>query len=391
MTAAVIIEAARTPIGRYRGGLSTVRADHLGAAVLRALAERAGIASTEIGDVVFGCVTQVGEQCANIGRTSLLGAGWPETIPGMTVDRKCGSSEAAIHVGVGELLSGAFDVVVAGGAENMSRVRMGGNREVYGEAFGWGVTERFPQISQGEAAERLADLYGFTRDELDDYAIESHRRAAAAADAGYFDREIVPLDVDAWREKDSEGSAVRVARDETIRRDTSRAKLAGLKTSFRADGRVTAGNSSQISDGAAALLITTEDKARQLGLRARARIRAVATVGSDPTLMLTGPITATRRVLERARLTLNDIDLFEVNEAFAPVPLLWMREMGVSHERLNVNGGAIALGHPLGATGARIMTTLLHEMERRGARLGLQSICCAGGLGTATIIERLGD
>lgn len=391
MTAAVIIEAARTPIGRYRGGLSTVRADHLGAAVLRALAERAGIASSEIGDVVFGCVTQVGEQCANIGRTSLLGAGWPETIPGMTVDRKCGSSEAAIHVGVGELLSGAFDVVVAGGAENMSRVRMGGNREVYGEAFGWGVTERFPQISQGEAAERLADLYGFTRDELDDYAMESHRRAAAAADAGYFDREIVPLDVAAWREKNSEGSAVPVARDETIRRDTSRAKLAGLKASFRADGRVTAGNSSQISDGAAALLITTEDRARQLGVRARARIRAVATVGSDPTLMLTGPITATRRVLERARLTLNDIDLFEVNEAFAPVPLLWMREMGVSHERLNVNGGAIALGHPLGATGARIMTSLLHEMERRGARLGLQSICCAGGLGTATIIERLGD
>ena len=388
MTSAVIIEAVRTPIGRYRGGLASVRADHLGALVLRALAERAGVASNEVGDVVFGCVTQVGEQCANIGRTSLLSAGWPETIPGMTVDRKCGSSEAAIHVSVGELSSGAFDVVVAGGAENMSRVRMGGNRELYGEAFGWGVTERFPQVSQGEAAERVADLYGFTREMLDDYAIESHRRAAAAADAGYFDREIVPVDVAAWRERGSEGTATPVASDETIRRDTSRAKLAGLKTPFRENGRVTAGNSSQICDGAAALLIMTEDKAHALGLRPRARIRAVATVGSDPTLMLTGPLAATRRVLERAGLTLDDIDLFEVNEAFAPVPLMWMKEMGVSHERLNVNGGAIALGHPLGATGARIMTSLLHEMERRGARLGLQSICCAGGLGTATIIER---
>ncbi len=391
MSAAVIIEAVRTPIGRYRGGLASVRADHLGALVLRALAERTGIASSEVGDVVFGCVTQVGEQCANIGRTALLGAGWPETIPGMTVDRKCGSSEAAIHVGVGELSCGAFDVVVAGGAENMSRVRMGGNREVYGEAFGWAVTDRFPQVSQGEAAERVADRYGFTREMLDDYAIESHRRAAAAADAGYFDREIVPVDVSAWRERGVEGEALAVARDETIRRDTSRAKLAGLKTVFRDVGRVTAGNSSQICDGAAALLIMTEDKARALGLRPRARIRAVATVGSDPTLMLTGPLAATRRVLERARLTLDDIDLFEVNEAFAPVPLMWMKEMGVTHERLNVNGGAIALGHPLGATGARIMTSLLHEMERRGARLGLQSICCAGGLGTATIIERCAD
>ena len=389
MTGTVIVEAVRTPIGRFSGGLACVRADHLGAAVLRSLVARSGIATGEIGDVVFGCVTQVGEQCANIGRTSLLGAGWPETIPGMTVDRKCGSSEAAIHVAVGEVTSGAFDVVVAGGAENMSRVRMGGNRELYGEAFGWGVTDRFPQISQGEAAERLADLYGFTRDDLDDYATKSHRRAAQAADAGYFDREIMPVDVGAWRERGTEGEAGMAARDETIRRDTSRAKLSGLKPAFRTDGKVTAGNSSQISDGAAALLVMTEEKARMLGMRPRARIRAIATVGSDPTLMLTGPVAATRRVLERAKLSLADIDLFEVNQAFAPVPLLWMREMGVSHRHLNVNGGAIALGHPLGATGARIMTTLLHELERCGARFGLQAVCCAGGLDTATIIERL--
>lgn len=390
MANVVIVEAARTPVGRFRGGLKDVRADHLGAAVLGALVERTGLAPQQVDDVVFGCVSQVGEQCGNIARTALLSAGWPESIPGMTVDRKCGSSEAAVHVAIGSIAAGQADVVIAGGAESMTRVPMGGNRDVHGMPFGWRLSERFALTSQGEAAERLCDLWQFDRAALDDYAIESHRRAARAADAGHFDREIVPVSLTDWSERES-GSQGVVSRDETIRRDTSREKLGTLKTSFRPEGgRVTAGNASQISDGAAAVLLTREDHARKLGLRARARIVASATVGSDPVLMLTGPIAATRKVLERAGLRLDDIDLFEVNEAFAPVPMVWMREFGVGHERLNVNGGAIALGHPLGGSGARIMTTLLHEMERRQARYGLQAICCAGGLGTATLIERMG-
>ena len=387
----VIVEAARTPVGRFRGGLKGVRADHLGAAVLAALVQRAGITPEQVDDVVFGCVSQVGEQCANIARTALLSAGWPETIPGMTVDRKCGSSEAAVHVAIGSIAAGLADAVVAGGAENMTRVPMGGNRDVHGVPFGWRVNERFALTSQGEAAERLCDLWNLDRAALDDYAIESHNRAARASDNGHFDREIVPLVLADWRERDDETSDGVLASDETIRRDTSREKLAKLKTSFRPEGgRVTAGNASQISDGAAALLLMGADHAKALGVRARARIVAAATVGSDPVLMLTGPIAATRKVLERAGLSLSDIDLFEINEAFAPVPMIWMKEFGVNHDRLNVNGGAIALGHPLGGSGARIMTTLLHEMERRQVRYGLQAICCAGGLGTATIIERLG-
>ena len=390
MREVVIVEAARTPIGKFRGGLRDVRADHLGAIVLGELVRRAGIEAQRVDDVVFGCVTQVGEQCGNIARTALLSAGWPETIPGMTVDRKCGSSEAAIHVAFGQILAGVCDVVVAGGAENMSRVPMGGNRDVHGQPFGWKLLERFEQVGQGEAAERVSDRWGFTRVELDDYALHSHQRAAAAADLGYFAREIVPVPVQEWSETRGAEAVVNFAQDETIRRGTSAEKLATLKTSFRPDGRVTAGNSSQISDGAAALLLMSSEVAKSLGRAPRARIRAIATVGSDPTLMLTGPVAATRRVLARAGLALSDIDLFEVNEAFAPVPLMWMRETGVGHEQLNVNGGAIALGHPLGASGARIMTTLLHELERRDATLGLQAICCAGGLATATIIERLG-
>jgi acetyl-CoA acyltransferase len=387
----VIVEAARTPVGRFRGGLKNVRADHLGAAVLGALVERAGMQPQQVDDVVFGCVSQVGEQCGNIARTALLSAGWPESIPGMTVDRKCGSSEAAVHVAIGSIASGQADVVVAGGAESMTRVPMGGNRDVHGVPFGWRLNDRFALTSQGEAAERLCDLWKLDRAALDDYAIESHGRAARAADAGHFDREIVPLALAEWCERGEEETDVMLRKDETIRRETSREKLATLKTSFRPEGgRVTAGNASQISDGAAALLLMGADHAQTLGVRPRARIVAAVTVGSDPVLMLTGPIAATRKVLARAGLRLEDIDLFEVNEAFAPVPMIWMQEFGVSHERLNVNGGAIALGHPLGGSGARIMTTLLHEMERRKVRYGLQAICCAGGLGTATIIERLG-
>jgi acetyl-CoA acyltransferase len=389
VTDVVIVAAARTPIGKFRGTLAGVRADHLGAHVLSALVQRAGVAPAVVEDVVFGCVTQIGEQSANIARTALLGAGWPENIPGLTIDRKCGSGESAVHLASGLISAGAADVVVAGGAENMSRVPMGSNRDLHGEAFGWKVAERFEMTSQGEAAERMADKWHLTREQLDAFAVESHRRATAAAAAGWFRDEIVPVPVMALREKSLEGEVVEFSADETIRPATSADKLGTLKTSFRPDGRITAGNASQISDGAAALMLMSADAAERLRVRPRARIRAVATVGSDPTLMLTGPIAATRRVLEKARLTLDDIDLFEINEAFASVPLAWLKEIGVEHGRLNVNGGAIALGHPLGASGARIMTSMLHELERRGARYGLQAICCAGGLGTATIIERL--
>jgi acetyl-CoA acyltransferase len=388
MSSVVIVAAARTPVGRFRGSLADVRADHLGAHLIKELIGRAGLTSAQVDDVIFGCVTQVGEQSANIARTSILGAGWPVTIPGMTIDRKCGSAEAAVHVAAGAIAAGAADIVIAGGAESMSRVPMGGNRDVHGEPFGWLASQRFDLVSQGEAAERMVDAWSLSRENLDEYAIESHRRAAAAADSGFFRDEIVPIPV-AFLSENRESAAPLFANDETIRRDTSKEKLAKLKTSFRPEGRVTAGNASQISDGAAAVLLMSDNAAQRLGVKPRARIRALTTVGSDPTLMLTGPIAATQKVLQRAGLTKEDIDLYEVNEAFACVPLIWMRELGISNERLNVNGGAIALGHPLGASGARIMTTLLHELERRQARFGLQAICCAGGMATATILERL--
>ncbi|MDV8042141.1 thiolase family protein [Pseudomonas aeruginosa] len=386
----VIVDAVRTPIGRFRGSLAGVRADHLGALVIGRLLERVDLSPAQVDDVIFGCVTQIGEQSANIARTALLGAGWPVTIPGLTVDRKCGSGEVAVHLAAGLIAAGSADIVVAGGAENMSRVPMGSNREIHGEAFGWMASERYELTSQGEAAERMADKWSLSRDELDDYAFASHSRAEAAADAGHFANEIVEVPVETLREHGLSEAVAPLRGDETIRRDTSREKLATLKTSFRPEtGRITAGNSSQISDGAAALLLMSAETAQRLGLKPRARVRAFTTVGADPTLMLTGPIAATHKVLKQAGLDIGDIDLFEVNEAFASVPLAWMRETGVSHERLNVNGGAIALGHPLGASGARLMTTLLNELERRGARYGLQAICCAGGMGTATIIERL--
>ena len=385
----VIVGAVRTPVGKFRGSLAGVRADHLGALVIDELVKRAGLTPDVVDDVIFGCVTQIGEQSANIARTSLLGAGWPVTIPGLTIDRKCGSGEAAVHVAAGLIACGAVDVVVAGGAENMSRVPMGSNRDLHGEAFGWMAAERYELTGQGEAAERLCDKWQLSRESLDAFAVESHRRATAAAAAGWFKSEIVPVPVGELREKSLEGDAPLFVADETIRPGTAAEKLATLKSSFRPDGRLTGGNSSQISDGAAVLLLMSAGKAEALGVKARARVRAVVNVGSDPTLMLTGPIAATRLALAKAGLTLDDIDLFEVNEAFAPVPMVWMKEIGVPHEKLNVNGGAIALGHPLGASGARIMTSLLHELERRGARYGLQTICCAGGMATATIIERL--
>lgn len=388
MTGVVIVEAVRTPIGRFRGALAGVRADHLAAATIAAALRRTGLDPAAIDDLILGCVTQIGEQSGGIARTAVLSGTLPETVPGLTIDRKCGSGEAAVHVGAGLIASGACGIVLAGGAENMTRVPMGSNRALQGEVYSPALLERFEIVSQGEAAERIADKWGFDRTALDDFAFESHARAIAAADAGAFDREIEPLDVGAWQEPGGEPGAL-LAADETIRRDTTRERLGMLKTPFREDGRLSAGNSSQISDGAAILMLMSPEKARALGLRPRARIIATTTVGSDPTLMLTGPIAATARVLDKAGLALSDIDLFEVNEAFASVPMAWMAETGIGRDRLNVNGGAIALGHPLGASGARIMTTLLHALEDRGARHGLQSVCCATGMATAMIIERL--
>ncbi len=390
MNTVYVVEAVRTPVGRYRGSLASVRADHLGALVLNAVVERAGIKPNEVDDVIFGCVTQVGEQSANIARTALLSAGWPVSIPGLTLDRKCGSGEVAVHVAAGLIASGAIEVAIAGGAENMSRVRMGGNREIYGDAFGWKASELYELTSQGEAAERVADKWSLSRTQLDQFAVESHRRASIASDGGLFKPEIVPVDVPLWADKEwSEPLPSVFSADETIRPGTHAEKLATLKSSFREEGKLTAGNSSQISDGAAVLLLMSADAVKRLGVKPRAKIVSFATVGSDPTLMLTGPIEATRKVLQKAGLAVSDIDIFEVNEAFAPVPMMWMKELGVEQSRLNVNGGAIALGHPLGASGARIMTSMLHELERRGGRYALQSICCAGGMGTATLIERM--
>jgi len=384
-----IVAAVRTPIGKFRGALAGVRADHLGAHALNELIVRAGVEAGQIDDVIFGNVTQIGEQSANIARTSLLGAGWPVTIPAMTVDRKCGSSEAAIHIGVAQIAAGLSDLVVAGGAEAMSRVPMGSNRAIHGEAYGWMVSDRYELTSQGEAAERISDKYGFDRDALDDFAAESHRRAAAATDAGYFRAETVSVPVGDLAEKDWEGPRDTLDADQTIRRDTSREKLSTLKTSFRGNGRVTAGNASQISDGAAVVLLASEAALKKYGLTPLALIRSVAVVGADPVMMLEGPIAASQKAAGSAGLSFDDIALFEVNEAFASVPLMWMQQTGVGSNRLNVNGGAIALGHPLGATGARLATSLIHELGRTGQKYGLQAICCAGGLATATVYENL--
>lgn len=389
MREVVVVDAARTPIGRFRGGFAGIRADHLGACVLNALVERTKLPVDNVDDVIFGCVTQIGEQCGNIARTSLLSAGWPDSIPGMTVDRKCGSAEAAIHAAYASIAAGMTNIVIAGGAESMTRVPMGSNRDLHGQPFGRLLNARFALTSQGEAAERISDLWNLSAADHDAYAMESHRRAAAAADDGRFGNEIVPVELGAWVDDALAAGDSVVRHDETIRRDTSLEKLAGLKRVFREGGRVSAGNASQICDGAAAVLLAEGNAVRRLGLRVRARILAAVTVGSDPELMLTGPVAATRKVLQQAGLEMDQIDLFEVNEAFASVPLVWLKELGAPHERLNVNGGAIALGHPLGATGARIMTTMLNELERRKGRYALQAICCAGGMATATIIERV--
>jgi acetyl-CoA acetyltransferase family protein len=376
----VIVEAVRTPIGRRNGTLKGVHPVVLAAMSLRELMRRAVVEPELVEDVVMGCVSQVGEQAVNIARNAVLQAGFPIEVPATTVDRQCGSGQQAIHFAANLIQAGVCDITIAAGIESMSRLPIGSSTSTGGNPFPPSLLEEYPLTHQGISAEMIAAKWDIPREELDAFSLRSHQRAAAAADGGYFDRELMSVPL-------ADGSSF--ARDEGIRRDTSLEKLASLQPSFKPDGVITAGNSSQISDGAAALLLMTPEKAAELGLRPRARIVAQKVVGVDPVMMLTGPIPATKAVLAKGGLALDDIDLFEVNEAFAPVVLAWQREIQPDMERVNVNGGAIALGHPLGCSGARLMVTLLHELERRGARYGLQTMCCGGGLGTATIIERL--
>ncbi|MBK9712973.1 MAG: thiolase family protein [Kouleothrix sp.] len=385
MREAVIVEAIRTPIGRRGGRLKEWHPVDLLAHTLEALVRRTGVAPELIDDVIAGCVSQVGEQSVNVGRNAALAAGFPESVPGTTIDRQCGSSQQAIHFAAQGVISGAYDVVVACGVEAMTRVPLGSSFEQGpGRPYGPRMLKRYAGglVHQGVSAEMIAQRWALTREQLDAFSLESHHRAARATAEGHFADQIVPVPV-------QDGAAELIARDEGIRADTSIEKLSTLKPAFREDGTVTAGNASQISDGAAALLIVERRKAEQLGLHPRARFVAFSLAGDDPIQMLTAPIPATRRALERAGLTLDQIDLVEINEAFASVVLAWQRETGADLARVNVNGGAIALGHPLGASGARLMTTLLHELERTGGRYGLQTMCEGGGMANGTIIERL--
>jgi acetyl-CoA acyltransferase len=379
MRETVIVEAVRTPVGKRNGGLSTMHAADLSAVVLRELVDRTGIDPALVDDVVWGCVSQVGDQSSNIGRYSVLAAGWPETIQGTTINRACGSSQQALDFAVQAVMSGQQDVVVAGGVEVMSRVPLGAARAT-GMPYGPKVLERYGNFSfnQGLSAEMIAQKWGFSRTQLDEYSALSHERAATAQDNGAFDVQIVPVFPD---------TAMVVAADEGVRRGTSVEKLAALKPAFVDDGVIHAGNSSQISDGAAALLVTTADKAYELDLTPIVRYRAGAVTGADPVLMLTGPIPATEKVLRKAGVPLADVGVFEVNEAFAPVPLAWLAETGADLDRLNPLGGAIALGHPLGASGAVLMTRMIHHMRDNGIRYGLQTMCEGGGTANATLVE----
>lgn len=382
MREAVIVEVVRTPVGRRNGILSGIRAEDLAAKPLEEVIKRAGISPALVEDVIYGCVSQVGEQGFDIARQAALIAGYPVEVPGTTIDRQCGSSQQAVHFASQAIISGDMDVVVAGGIENMSRVPMGSNMQ--GVKLSEALTDKYEIINQGLSAERIADKWGFSREQMDEFSLDSHRKAVAAREAGYFEKEIMPLEV-----THPDGTTTIVKDDEGPRDNTSLKKLGGLKGAFRENGSVTAGNASQISDGAVAILLMSREKAEELELKPRFRVLARSVVGSDPTLMLTGPIPATEKVLEKAGLSINSIDIFEVNEAFASVPLAWLQETGADPKRLNPNGGAIALGHPLGASGGRLMATMLHELERTGGRYGLQTMCEGHGMANATIIERL--
>ncbi len=377
---AVIVEAVRTPVGKRKGGLSGVHPADLSAHVLTALAERSGLDPAVVDDVIWGCVSQAGEQTGDIARTALLAAGWPESVPGVTVDRQCGSSQQSVHFAAAGLIAGHYDVVVAGGVESMSRVPMGSSA-MGQDALGAGFRARYGvEPNQGIGAELIAERWKLTRTQLDEFSLASHEKAATAQDYGRFDGQIAPVTL-------ADGTVV--STDEGVRRGGSLEQLAALRTPFKADGVISAGNASQISDGSAGLLMTTSEKAAELGLTPIARVHTAVVTGSDPVLMLTGPIPATEKALRRSGLRLDEIGAFEVNEAFAPVPLAWLAEIGADAKALNPNGGAIALGHPLGGSGARLMTTLVDHLRDTGTRYGLQTMCEGGGQANATVLELL--
>ena len=380
MRDAVIVEAVRTPTGKRNGGLSGVHSADLSAHVLRALADRAGIDPAVVDDVVWGCVSQIGEQTFDVARTAVLSAGWPEEVPGVTVDRQCGSSQQAVHFAAAGVISGQYDVAVAGGVEVMSRTPMGSSftASPLGADYVARYGSDFP--NQGVGAEDIADRWGLSRTQLDEYALRSHERAAAAIDEGRFAGQTVSV---------TSPDGLVVEHDEGVRRTSTLERLAALQPAFRPDGKITAGNSSQISDGSAALLITTSDRARELGLTPLARIHTAVLAGVSPMPMLHAPMPATQKALARAGLQVSDIGAFEVNEAFASVPLAWMQDIGADDKIVNPNGGAIALGHPLGGSGARLMTTLVHHMRDNGIRYGLQTMCEGGGQANATVLELL--
>jgi acetyl-CoA acyltransferase len=384
---AVIVDAVRTPMGKRDGMLKTWHPVDLLGHTLGGLIQRNKLKPELIDDVIAGCVMQAGEQSLNVARNAVLSAGLPESIPGTTVDRQCGSSQQAIHFAAQGVIAGSYDVVIACGVESMTRVPMGASAaNGPGKPFGPAMMRRYDnvQFNQGISAEMLAERWKLDRPSLDKFSLESHRRAARATEQGWFCREILPTGV-----QKEDGTTVQVSRDEGIRADTTLEKMATLKTVFKADGVVTAGNSSQITDGAAAVLIMERSVAKRLGYKPLARFVAFALAAEDPVMMLSAPIPATRRILEKANLKLEQMDRIEINEAFASVVLAWQKETKADLSRVNVNGGAVALGHPLGASGARLMTTLVHELERTGGRYGLQTMCEGGGMANATIIERL--
>ncbi len=386
MNTAVIVDAVRTPLGKRNGVLKDWHPADLAAETLTAIAERNSLDPALVDDVIMGCVSQVGEQTYNIGRNAALGAGWPESVPGVTLDRQCGSSQQAAHFAAQGVMAGVYDVAVASGVESMTRVPMGSSFSTGpGKPFGDKMRARYHDslVPQGISAEIIAEKWDIERDELDQISYDSHMRAAAAVQEGRFDAQIIPIEV-----RDNGGSTA-VILDEGIRPTTTMEALGALKPAFQEDGKVTAGNSSQITDGAASILIMSEAKANDLGLTPIARFVSFSVVGTDPVSMLTGPIPATEQALARAGLGIDDIGLFEINEAFASVIGAWLRESGADWTNVNVNGGAIALGHPLGASGARLMTSLVHEMERSGTRYGLQAMCEGGGTANGTIIELL--
>jgi len=381
MAEAVIVEAVRSPVGKRNGGLSGVHPAELSAQVLNGLAERAGIDPEIVDDVIWGCVMQAGEQALDIARTAVLTAGWPETIPGVTVDRQCGSSQQSVHFAAAGVVAGHYDAVIAGGVESMSRTPMGASLANGGNPYSASFKSRYSRTpNQGIGAEMMATKWGLSRTDLDQFSLDSHEKAAAAQDSGAFDDQIVAI-------KDPEGNVV--LKDEGIRRGTTLEKMGQLKPAFSEDGVIHAGNSSQISDGSAALLFMSAEKAKSLGLKPLARVHTATLAGADPVMMLSAPIPATQKALKRSGLSLDEIGAFEVNEAFAPVPMAWLKEIGADEKKLNPNGGAIALGHPLGGSGARIMTTLLYQMRDKGIRYGLQTMCEGGGQANATILELL--